>query len=309
MSDSNAETDVQTRQGKPRPKWLIPTITGATALILIIAGGVGYKTWTDHEFAQSQAACDIMKKKTDKAAERYKTLIDGDVAAASKITASQVKDAKTIEGLKNLTKEKTPSIVKCDAADKTGMDETTARNASTADWYEKQSTSVKSAVDKVNASKLDKTVDTAKRLLTDSDGKVQDNKTREALTKAIQNRDEKAIAAATRQVNDSIAKKKAADEAAAKAKAEAEAKAAAEATAAAQAAQAQAQQNYSYSYTPQQSYTPTYSTTPQQQSTQQSAPQQSNGGLSGEELMNQLLAQQTPCQGLQCCAFGACKAE
>lgn len=74
----------------------------------------------------------------------------------------------------------------------------------------------------VEASKLDKTVDDASRLLKDSEGKVQDARTRETLSKAIKARDAVAIAKAVKAVNDSKAAKEKAD-AEAKAKAEQEA--------------------------------------------------------------------------------------
>lgn len=81
---------------------------------------------------------------------------------------------------------------------------------------------IRTAVKAVEASKLDKTVDDASRLLKDSEGKVQDARTRETLSKAIKARDAVAIAKAVKAVNDSKAAKEKAD-AEAKAKAEQEA--------------------------------------------------------------------------------------
>ena len=81
---------------------------------------------------------------------------------------------------------------------------------------------IRTAVKAVEASKLDKTVDDASRLLKDSEGKVQDARTRETLSKAIKARDAVAIAKAVKTVNDSKAAKAKAD-AEAKAKAEQEA--------------------------------------------------------------------------------------
>ena len=74
----------------------------------------------------------------------------------------------------------------------------------------------------VEASKLDKTVDDASRLLKDSEGKVQDARTRETLSKAIKARDAVAIAKAVKAVNDSKAAKEKAEQEAAKRKAEEE---------------------------------------------------------------------------------------
>ena len=74
----------------------------------------------------------------------------------------------------------------------------------------------------VEASKLDKTMDDASKLLNDTKGKVADDKTRQALDKAIKTRDADAIAKAVKAVNDSKAAKEKAD-AEAKARAEQEA--------------------------------------------------------------------------------------
>ena len=78
--------------------------------------------------------------------------------------------------------------------------------------YEKHAGSLKKAVDAVNDSKLAKTIDTAKTLLESSNGNVQDDKTCEELSKAIEAKDEAAIAKASKAVNDSIAAKQKADE-------------------------------------------------------------------------------------------------
>ena len=70
---------------------------------------------------------------------------------------------------------------------------------------------IRTAVKTVEASKLDKTIDDASRLLKDSEGKVQDARTRETLSKAIKARDAVAIAKAVKAVNDSKAAKAKAD--------------------------------------------------------------------------------------------------
>ena len=86
------------------------------------------------------------------------------------------------------------------------------------------------AVKAVEVSRLDKTVDDAEALYKATDGKVQDDKTRDALTKAVKSRDAAAIAKAVKAVNDSKAAKEKADaEAKAKAEQEAQAQAAADA--------------------------------------------------------------------------------
>ena len=150
-----------------------------------------------------------------------------------------------------------PKTVACVADDMAGYESKTGLIEKNTGWYGKHEKSLKEAVKAVNDSKLAKTVSDAERLLKDSDGKVQDASTRDELSKAVEAKNETAIAAASRKVNDSMtAKMKADEEAQRKAEEDAAAQAAAEAAAAAQ----QAQQSYTPSYSaPQQSYTPSYS--------------------------------------------------
>mgnify|MGYP000043086613 CR=1 FL=1 len=114
-------------------------------------------------------------------------------------------------------------MVKCDASDKTGLDEATAKADKTARSVKADAKTLQAAVRAVESSKLDKTVDDADGLYRATEGKVQDDKTRDALKQAIAKRDADAIAKAVKAVNDSKTAKDQADaEAAAKAQAEQE---------------------------------------------------------------------------------------
>lgn len=157
--------------------------------------------------------------------------------------------------------------------------------------------SIDAAMGKVDASKtakqvkdakdaLNKTITDAETLYKDSEGKVQDDKTRESLKAAIDtakktsenakadvkalNAQRDAVSNAVKSVNDSKTAKEQAD---AEAKAKAEAEEAAR-QAAQQATQAQTQ-SYSNTSSRANSGTSTYSAPTQQAQTQQSAPQQS----------------------------------
>lgn len=141
---------------------------------------------------------------------------------ASKTDPKTVKDPKTIDGLNRAASVRTPATVSCDASDADGLDAATAKAGKAANAANASAKAIRTAIDEIEASKLDKTVDDASRLLKDSDGKVQDAKTRDALAKAIKARDAAAIAKAVKSVNDSKAAKEKAD-AEAKAKAEEEA--------------------------------------------------------------------------------------
>lgn len=247
-----------------------PVVIGvaAVAAVALVAGGVcGYRAYENHRVSMAREACQSAVTDLNKAVKSYKALLGADATtAALKTDATSVKDAKTLDALKQAVGAKTPGMVKCDASDKTGLDEATAKADKTTKGVKADAKALESAVKAVESSKLDKTVADADGLYKATEGSVQDEKTREALKQAIAKRDAGAIAKAVKSVNDSKA---------AKEKADAEAKAKAEQEAAAQAAAAQAQTQQSYS-APQQSYTPSYSA-PQQSY----APSYSGGSTSG----------------------------
>lgn len=249
-----------------------PVVIGVTAVaaVALVAGGVcGYRAYENHRVSMAREACQSAVTDLNKAVKSYKALLGADATtAAVKTDATSVKDAKTLDALKQAAGVETPGMVKCDASDKTGLDEATAKADKTTKAVNADAKALESAVKAVESSKLDKTVADADGLYKATEGNVQDEKTREALKQAIAKRDAGAIAKAVKSVNDSKAAKEKAD-AEAKAKAEQEAQAQATAEAAAQA-QAQTQQSYS---APRQSYTPSYSA-PQQSYT----PSYSGGG-------------------------------
>ena len=226
----------------------------AVAAVALVAGGVcGYRAYENHRVSMARQACQSAVTDLNQAVKSYEALLGADATtAALKTDATSVRDAKTLDALKQAAGSKTPAMVKCDASDKTGLDEAAAKADKTAKGVKADAKALESAVKAVESSKLDKTVADADGLYKATEGNVQDEKTREALKQAIAKRDAGAIAKAVKSVNDSKAAKEKADaEAKAKAEQEAQAQAAAEA-----AAQAQAQQSYS---APQQSYTPSYS--------------------------------------------------
>lgn len=247
-----------------------PVVIGvaAVAAVALVAGGVcGYRAYENHRVSMAREACQSAVTDLGKTVKSYKALLGADATtAALKTDATSVKDAKTLDALKQAVGAETPGMAECDASDKIGLDTAAAKADKTAKGVKAAAKALESAVKAVESSKLDKTVADADGLYKATEGNVQDEKTREALKQAIAKRDAGAIAKAVKSVNDSKAAKEKADaEAKAKAEQEAAAQAAAEA-----AAQAQTQQSYS---APQQSYTPSY-TAPQQSYT----PSYSGGG-------------------------------
>lgn len=236
--------DIPTRKDR-RP--IIIAVAAVAATVLAVGGVCGYRVYENHRVSLARQACASAVADQSKAMKSYKALLNADATtAALKTDATSVKDAKTLDALKQAVGVETPGMVRCDASDKTGLDEAAAKADKTTKGVKADAKTLESAVRAVESSKLDKTVADADGLYSSTDGKVQDEKTREALKQAIAKRDADVIAKAVKAVNDSKTAKDRADaEAAAKAQAEQEAAAQA---AAAQQAQQQAQAQRSYSY-------------------------------------------------------------
>lgn len=248
---SNENAESTTRR---HPKWLVPAIAAGAAVVLVGAGFGGWHAYTTHELNAAKTACAQAGENVREAANAYSLVVNGGASDASGIKADQVKDTKTLDALSKALKETAPEYEGCVADGKDGLDAATLKLNSQAKWYESHEKSLTEAVKAVNASKAAKTLEIAKnalskrldeaaKLLKDSDGKVQDNATREALAKAIDagnklkggkepsklDEARKTLESAAKGVNDSIAAKTKADE-----------EAAATAAQAAAAAQAQA---------------------------------------------------------------------
>lgn len=229
--------DIPTRKDR-RP--IIIAVAAVTATVLAVGGVCGYRAYEHRRVSLARQACASAVADQSKAVDSYRTLLGADATtAALKTDVKAVKDAKTLDALKRAVGAEPPAMVKCDASDKTGLDEATAKADKTARSVKADAKTLQAAVRAVESSKLDKTVADADGLYRATEGKVQDDKTRDALKQAIAKRDADAIAKAVRAVNDSKTAKDQAD-------AEAAAKAQAEQEAAAQQAQQQAQRSYSY---------------------------------------------------------------
>ena len=242
--------------GRRRPKWLLPLIAVVCAVVLVVAGVVGWNMYRGAKLAEAKEACATAADGVRSQANEYNALLNGDAADAAAVKAEQVKDAKTVESLGKELKASAPEYEGCVAEDAKGLDAATVKLGEQADWYKAHEKSLSKAVKAVTESKDSKRLDDAKanlkakldeasKLLTDSDGKVQDNATRETLTNAIDaaNRlkdanDATKIDKARKTLEDAIN----GVNASVQAKTDADAQAAA---AAAAAAQAQAQSTYS----------------------------------------------------------------
>ena len=235
-----------------------PLIAAVCAVILVAAGIIGWNAYSGAKLAEAKEACATAADTVRNNANEYNALLNGDAADAAAVKAEQVEDSKTVESLGKELKAMAPEYEGCVAEDAQGLDAATVKLNEQADWYGTHEKSLSKAVRAVAESKAAKRLDDAKtnltakldeasKLLADSDGKVADNATRDALSNAIDaanglkdGNDPAKIDGARKTVEDAIN----GVNASVQAKTDADAQAAAAAAAAAQA-QAQAQSTYS----------------------------------------------------------------
>lgn len=236
------EFEVHLPPDRKHPKWLVPLIAGGTAVVVLAAVGTGgYLYWNHNQLTAASEECATSYDKAVKAQKKLTEYLESDaVKTAITVKDSEVKDAKTVAVLASTVKtaeQAKTDIPGCPSGNLKGIRAAAARLDRAAAAYAKTMDEVRGKADAVNASKLDKIVADATKILNDSKGRVEDDKVRAALEDAIRSRDGKAISDAVKAVNDSIKAKSDAD---AKAKAEKEEQAADN------AAQAQADNSGSY---------------------------------------------------------------
>ena len=272
-SESAENTDGATRT---RPRWMIPVVTAATVAVLIAAGLICWRVVSNREHTQAVERCSGAVARLEKPAggadartARYQE--------AAGISSDQVKDVKTVIAMARAVKNAggiKPQPVRCDASMTTGELKAAADKAEDLNGRnDKLNRAAKAVLASRDAKDLDDArtalgakKEEASRLLGDSDGKVADNATREALQNAIgqagQTKGDKAQAwrdavgplqAAIDQVNASMQAKAQADQQAAEEAAQQAAQAASQQQA--QAVQ-QATPSYGGGYTP--SYRPSH---------------------------------------------------
>ena len=203
-----------------KPKWMVPAIAAGCAVVLLSAGG-GYLYWSHGRLAEASAECEAAYSKAVKGRGKLAGYLKSDaLKTAITVRDSEVEDAKTVAVLASTVKAVSTTktdIPGCPADGLKGIRAAAARLDRAAAAYAKTVNEVRGKADAVNASKTDKTVADATKVLNDSKGRVEDDKVRTALENAIKSKDGKAISDAVKAVNDSIKAKSDAD-----AKAEAE---------------------------------------------------------------------------------------
>lgn len=233
------------------PKWLTPAIAGGAAVALLAAGGTGVAVWRHHVETERQAAlaaCRIQLSDLDEAYRLLDETLNGqDVTEAQKITAGQVADPATVDALTHTvgrakTRDTSPT---CDeTADRTTLDAAAANAKTLAVEAGTRRSELADATAKLVASRDEKTLTDARNALESlkteaqqlydtTDGKVQDDTTRDTLKNTIDtanadtvddaNKSTEQIRSAMDAVSQSKTAKEEADRQAAEAKAKTEA--------------------------------------------------------------------------------------
>ena len=107
---------------KSRKPAVIAVASVAAVAVLAGCGWFGWKAYTGHRLDEARQACVEASESYRKAADSYSKLVDGDAAAASKVAAGQVADAKTVGALAEELKATEPKTVACAADDKAGYE-------------------------------------------------------------------------------------------------------------------------------------------------------------------------------------------
>ena len=198
-----------------KPKWLVPVIAGGCAVVLAAGGIGGCLYWNHDRLTAASEECATSYDRAVKARKKLTEYLKSDaLKAAVTVKDSEVRDAKTVGTLASTVKAagKTKTdIPGCPADGLKDIKAVTAQLGKTATAYAKTVGEVRGKADAVNASKTDKIVADATRILNDSKGRVKDDKTRTVLENAIKSKDGKAISDAVKAVNDSIKAKSDAD--------------------------------------------------------------------------------------------------
>ena len=230
-------------EGKKNKAALI--IAAIIAVVLVVSVTVGVVVWRRGESAKLEAAkeaCSNALASVTKAKSVYEQAVKN-ASEAKAVTAEQVADAKVVTALSEELSVAAPKTLSCTATDTDGLNAAADKLTSQAKWYTTHGQSVKTASENVSKSRDEKTLNdarkalsdkegTARKLLKDSEGKTPDDVARAQLTQAINTAAEAGKGTDTRKmsdagsdldkamksVNDAVSAKQQADAAAAAAK-------------------------------------------------------------------------------------------
>lgn len=208
------------------PKWMVPAIAAGCAIVLAASGAGGYAWWSHDRLASASGEYSAAHAKAVRAQGKLTDYLESDaLKAAVSVKTDEVKDAKTVAVLASSVKaasESKTAVPGCPSGSLTDIRAVSKELEGFAAAYSKTVKEVKGKADAVDGSKLDRIVADASKLLSDSKGKVKDDKIRTALADAIKTREADGIEKAVKTVSDSM-KAKSDDDANAAAEKEAQA--------------------------------------------------------------------------------------
>ena len=232
-------------EGKKNKAALI--VAAIIAVVLVVSVTVGVVVWRRGESAKLEAAkeaCSNALASVTKAKSVYEQAV-ANASEAKSVTAEQVADAKVVTVLSKELNATAPKTLSCTATDTDGLNATADKLNTQAKWYTTHGQSVKTASENVSKSRDEKTLNdarkalsdkegAARKLLKDSEGKTPDDVARAQLAQAINTAVEAGKGTDTRKmseagseldkamksVNDAVSAKQQADAAAAAAAAQ-----------------------------------------------------------------------------------------
>ena len=183
-------------EGKKNKAALI--IAAIIAVVLVVSVTVGVVVWRRGESAKLEAAkeaCSNALASVTKAKSVYAKAV-ANASEAKSVTAEQVSDAKVVSALSEELSVAAPKTLSCTATDTDGLNAAADKLTSQVKWYTTHEANVKTASENVSKSRDEKTLNdarkalsdkegAARKLLKDSDGKTSDNVARAQLTEAI----------------------------------------------------------------------------------------------------------------------------
>ena len=230
-------------EGKKNKAALI--VAAIIAVVLVVSVTVGVVVWRRGESAKLEAAkeaCSNALASVTKAKSVYAKAV-ANASEAKSVTAEQVADAKVVTALSKELNATAPKTLSCTATDTDGLNAAADKLTSQVKWYTTHEANVKTASENVSKSRDEKTLNdarkalsdkegAARKLLKDSEGKTPDDVARAQLTQAINTAAEAGKGTDTRKmsdagsdldkamksVNDAVSAKQQADAAAAAAK-------------------------------------------------------------------------------------------
>ena len=185
--------DGDAASGKHHPKWLVPVIVAVVAVVVVVAGFLG---WRVVESRRHESALDSCNQAMKTLHEKTDSAMMASYREASRVKVDQVKDAKTVAIMSRRVMAAgglEPPAFQCKAS--MSADDLNAK-ASKAKKLNGEYAAISKSAKAVIASRDAKTLDDAKaalnakkdeaaKLLGDSDGRVADSAVRDSLQKVI----------------------------------------------------------------------------------------------------------------------------